>query len=1286
MSASATQNPTPHTSRVKRFIKAALLLLALLILLLISTLYYLLGTSSGLQQLISTSQRWLPGELQVEQIDGSLLDNLKLSHVRYTQPNIVLSLESLALDWQPSALLSGRLHIMQLQVQQPTITLSGATNNEANADSPELPEITLPLSFQIDQLQISQLTLNQLTKEDAVATTEVSDIQLRLHSDAQTLILDHFSITAPQADLTLEGQLTPNGPFPIELNTQWNLKLPQQQTLAGQGSIKGTLRGNLNQLQIQQTLSGLVSTEITASLQNLLANPSGELSLQDFNAELTQLTPELTGRLTGSADASGNTEQLQLNSHWQTTLPEIGSTELTLKLHLAGRLLQIEQLDLLQTIPPTAPTNKTNITLAKPLAVALKGDVDLANTPISFDIKGQWQNLGYPFIGDADYLSPSGQLQVNGNLQQYTLRLNSTLADTSIPTGQWTLTGTGNQQSLNDIRLIGDTLDGQIQVDGSFAWQPLSWNFNLSGTQLNPASHWPEWPGKLRIKGSISGSQPPEQPLQLQLTLASLSGVLRNEPITAQGSLAINGSQISIPQLQLNLASTELKTQGRLDEQLDLNWSIKSPDLSQLLPTLKGDLHGSGSLTGTKALPHLIAKLNGQNLQYQRYQSGSLSADLDIDLGTDKNSHIQLTATKLQLEGQHWQQLSLKGQGSAAQHQLTLTTEQGPADIDLSLKGQWQEAQWRGQINQLDLTQSDLGPWHLSRPVPLQLSRSDASMTNLCLESGKENSSLCVGGQWSAENGMAGTLKTQQLSLNHLRAWMPNQIDLQGDFSADINFSQQPNHPPIFTGSARIKGAEAQLEEEDIQVIAGDIKLDLNGQNNQLNASLSLPLLQPVGQLTAQVAIDDLNTSQKLDAQLRLALSDLKFISLFAPQLQAITGQIDSDMSVTGRIDQPLMQGHLTLSDASTDLPALGIKLEGINLSLIGKPGDNNLQLTGALQSGKGPLNISGRYNPILDNGEITLQGERFQALATEDIQAWISPEIKLNIEPQLIRLSGELKIPEAHIQPPSIDTSSPLSEDVVIIDPASSQSSDGQGGNKKRVLETQLRITLGDKVYLDALGFKGRLLGSILVEDNARQVTRATGIMQVATGQYRLYGQDLDITRGNLVYSGGPIDNPGLDLRVSRTVDDVTAGAKVSGTLSDPRLTLFSDPVMPESNQLSYLIFGHALGASGSAMTEQELLFKAASALTLKGGNSIAEQISETFDIDDLGVAGDTTDTSFYIGKYLSPRLYVKYGVGLLESTHTFFMRYKLNESWSVETQTATEHNGGDLFYTLER
>ncbi|WP_417222621.1 translocation/assembly module TamB domain-containing protein [Amphritea sp.] len=1285
---SSADTPTPRTSRIKRFVKAALSLAALMCLLLIAASYYLLGTSSGLHRLINLSQAWLPGELQIEQIDGPLFGVLTLGKILYTQPELTLAVDNLQLDWQPAALLSGRLHITRLLVDRPIITLTNNTASEPETPTEplELTDIILPLQLQLDQIQVRQLTLNQPSQagEEIATATEISALQLSLHTDGQTLILRRLSIAAPQATLALSGQLTPSGQFPLKLDTQWSVTLAEQQPLSGEGSIEGTLKGEQNSLTVQQRLSGLINTALSASVQNLLEKPSGQLKLNDVKTELEQFTPLLAGsNLQGSAKASGDADQLQLDSLWQTNLPDIGSTQLTLKLHLAGRQLKVDQLKLTQL--SSSPGQKP----IKPLTLALQGTLDLASTPLSFAIQGQWHNLRYPFNGTASYLSPAGQLQLNGDLQHYDLKLSAAVAGANIPAGQWTLTGSGNQQALDTFSLTGKTLEGSIQLTGGVSWQPsVSWTLNLAGQQLNPASHWPEWPGKLNLKAAINGSLPTDQPLKLQVKLTSLNGVLRDEPINGHATVNINGQSVAVPQLRLNVANTEIESHGKLDGTLDLSWAIRSPDLSQLMPELQGVLNGSGSLTGSQSAPHLIAKIDGQNLQFNQYRSDTLSADLDVNLSANKQSHIELNASQLSLAGQRWQQLALTGQGSAAQHQLTLTTSQGPVDIDVNLNGRWENSQWRGLIRQLDLTQADLGTWQIQRPAPLQLSSDAAVLTDLCLRPLNYNGSLCLGGDWSTKGGLAGSLKTQQLSLKHVQRWIPSQAVLAGELEADIRFSQAPEKTPLVTGFARINGAELQLEEEDLQVIAGDITLDLNGQNNQLDAALSIPLQQPTGQLTARIKVADINASQRLNAELDLALSDLKFISLFTPQLQAITGQVNADMTLTGSVDNPLVEGHLTLSDASTDLPALGIKLEKINLAVTGEPGNNNLQLKGSLESGKGPIKIDGQYNPVTDTGDIALLGDHFKAIATEEIQAWISPAITLNITPKLITLRGELTIPEANIQPPSIDASSPLSDDVVILDPADSESNPLAQGNPKRLLDAQLRITLGDKVYLEALGFEGRLLGSILVEDNGRQVTRATGIMQVASGQYRLYGQDLDIDRGSLIYSGGPIDNPGLDLRVSRTIDEVTAGAKVSGTLSDPRLSLFSDPVMPESSQLSYLMFGHAPGAGGNSLSEQELLFKAASALTLKGGNTIAEQISETFNIDDLGVAGgDTsTDTSLYIGKYLSPRLYVKYGVGLLEPTHTFFMRYKLNQSWSVETQTASEHNGGDIFYTLER
>lgn len=87
-----------------------------------------------------------------------------------------------------------------------------------------------------------------------------------------------------------------------------------------------------------------------------------------------------------------------------------------------------------------------------------------------------------------------------------------------------------------------------------------------------------------------------------------------------------------------------------------------------------------------------------------------------------------------------------------------------------------------------------------------------------------------------------------------------------------------------------------------------------------------------------------------------------------------------------------------------------------------------------------------------------------------------------------------------------------------------------------------------------------------------------------------------------------------------------------------------------------------------------------------MKGGNAVSERLTDTFNLDSLGFEGDSAEEAgLFIGKYLSPKLYVKYGVGLLSPSSTFFMRYILSKRWSLESQTGTRGSGGDLIYTLE-
>ena len=75
--------------------------------------------------------------------------------------------------------------------------------------------------------------------------------------------------------------------------------------------------------------------------------------------------------------------------------------------------------------------------------------------------------------------------------------------------------------------------------------------------------------------------------------------------------------------------------------------------------------------------------------------------------------------------------------------------------------------------------------------------------------------------------------------------------------------------------------------------------------------------------------------------------------------------------------------------------------------------------------------------------------------------------------------------------------------------------------------------------------------------------------------GRYEAYGQELDITRGRLLFDVSPLDDPGLDIEAKRIIDTTTVGLNVRGTLQEPRLTFFSDPSMPQTQIVSYLLTG---------------------------------------------------------------------------------------------------------------
>ena len=124
----------------------------------------------------------------------------------------------------------------------------------------------------------------------------------------------------------------------------------------------------------------------------------------------------------------------------------------------------------------------------------------------------------------------------------------------------------------------------------------------------------------------------------------------------------------------------------------------------------------------------------------------------------------------------------------------------------------------------------------------------------------------------------------------------------------------------------------------------------------------------------------------------------------------------------------------------------------------------------------------------------------------------------------------------------------------------------------------------------------------------------------------------------------------------------------------------------MPDASVLSYLMFGRA---PNSPSESSNLELQAALLLTGDMTDSFTQGLKDTFGFDEVAIdsaTSDVNDTSLYIGKYLTPRLYIKYGIGLVESTSSFFLRYQLTDHLWLESTSSTESQGGDLIYSIEK
>ncbi len=643
--------------------------------------------------------------------------------------------------------------------------------------------------------------------------------------------------------------------------------------------------------------------------------------------------------------------------------------------------------------------------------------------------------------------------------------------------------------------------------------------------------------------------------------------------------------------------------------------------------------------------------------------------------------------------------VTLRGDGRLDAHRLQATLEGEENVLALILDGGLTgESRWRGRVAALDLRSDFAGRWGLAAPAPLEASTAGVALERLCWVSRPGPvpgaSRLCAEGGWSRTAGWRLEAALTDLPLSLAAPFLPPDLTITGDVDgsvaaradaagrlfADVDLAPGP-------GELRYTGPDG----EDASVRYEQASLVLDAGPGGLAARAGL-VLTGVGDVAGEVSLPDYNArglparNQAVSGRVRADLADLAFLQALAPGLERTRGRLHADLAIAGDVARPRVTGEARLSGGAAEVPALGLELVEIDL-LAESAGDPVIRLAGGARSGPGRVAITGQAS-LAPSAEtpvrLAIEGRRFQALDTEEARVLVSPDVDVVYRGEGVEVTGEVVVPEAEIEIRERREQAvvPVSADVVIVE------GEGETPERRRDLPVaaRLRLVLGEDVEVRAFGLVAEPSGSLLLVEEPGRPTTAIGEIEVDRGTFKAYGQDLTIERGRLVFAGGPLSNPGVALRASRRADDgVVAGIEARGRLQAPEVALWSEPSMGQTEQISYLLLGRPLARATPA--EGSLVANAATALGVRGGNLIAKRVAARFGLEEARIETEGTleEASLVLGRYLSPRLYVTYGIGLFEPVNTLRLRYLLDEHWTLQAETGAG-TSADVLFTTER
>ena len=896
-------------------------------------------------------------------------------------------------------------------------------------------------------------------------------------------------------------------------------------------------------------------------------------------------------------------------------------------------------------------------------------------------LHGSWRDFRWPLVGTDVVRSGSGDFTLEGTLP-YNIRASGIAAVPGLPPMPLQVEGTLGKDRFTFSRAQADLFDGHASVAGAVTWSPAqSWSLEGRVTGIDPGRLRPDLPGKLNFTLAAHGESFDHKG-DITLEFHDLGGRLRGVAARGDGKLSRSATAWQFDGVRVGLGRASLALDGRIGGDINLRFAVNAEDLSLLSADSRGQLKATGTIRGTLADPTIAATAHGAGIHYDGITLEGFDADIDFDPRPQRDSRIEARLRNLTYRDRLFQSVVFTLGGEAADYAAHLEVKTIGLSATAQASGPYAHGVFQGQLGTLTLNGSQSLHLELERPVGLLVSAAAARIEWLCLVG--TPASLCADGDWSPGQWSA-TLTANQLPINTLTSGLTPSVEYQGTINILARLFSSGQQP--VEGTVRVELADAQLSHRLLShrvehTTLGSGTVTATATRSVISADAALEAGQ-VGTIKARLSAQRSGASWQdmpLQGEIHAQTGELSLISLYMPDIDRAAGRLVADVQISGTLGTPFMSGLLKISDAEIDLYQvnLGLRQLGLEAHLT----DSGVDFNGSARVGSGTASAGGHleWHNSLPRGKLTLQGTDLRVVDIPEAQIDASPNLDFKVDGHKIEVTGAVRVPFAKIVPKDLTGAVRASSDEVLVG-----SADEDPAKRFEAVST-ITLTLGDRVTIDTFGLTGRLGGSITVRSGYDAFTRATGELSIEEGKYTAYARKLDIQRGRLIFTGGPVDNPGVDIRAVKQYPDVTAGVNVRGTLVQPRLSFFSEPSLPQSQIVSLILAGGSLETAQSGAGNEALL---------QGGAILAQQLGSRVGIEDVSLESDpsiqrsgasqTNETSLVLGKYLSPRLYVSYGVSLTQQLNTLKLRYSLGDHWTVKTEVG-QARGADLVFGIDR